>query len=307
MIFLQSTYQVHRGKPVMSFLAWVLALLPMLYGCNPDTELTYNSSDNVYFGLSTEVGLSAAEITALKLDTRDTVVSYTFALTPEKSTDTVWLPVALSGKRVPRDRSFKVTVEATGSTAEVSRHYQPLKDSYMLPADSGYALLPIVLFNTDVRLDTQSFNIKLRLVNSNDLRASVGELSTQTIMFSNRLEKPEWWNRWEGELGAYSRTKHALYLITVGNIDLVPNFDGDNQYMIPENLYYIEKLKALVAYPFDWVANNDKGYVLTEQPDGSYFLHHQTNADKKYLLKKSDEDGKYYFIDEAGLPVTINH
>lgn len=281
--------------------------MTLLFACNTDEPLKYSAADNVYFGSSREVGLSEEEIKDKKLDKRDSVLFYTFALTPEKNTDTVYLPVSLSGKRVHYDRKFKVNVTAEKTTAEPSLHYQPLLESYTLPADSGQALVPLILFNNDAKLDSQSLIVNVRLAASEDFGVDVAGKSETTVMFSNRLEKPVWWTLWEGELAAYSRTKHALYLIAVGNIDLVPNYNGENQYQIPYNLYLIEKLKALLVYPFDWVAENDKGYVLTENEDGTYFLHTEANPAKKYLLRKSQEDGEYYFIDEKNKPITINH
>ncbi|MBL0742995.1 DUF4843 domain-containing protein [Chryseolinea lacunae] len=287
--------------------AGCMLLMTLLFACNADEPLKYSSADNVYFGSSKEVGLSEEEIKDKKLDKRDSVLSYTFALTPEKTTDTVYVPVSLSGTRVHHDRKFKVVVTSKKTTAESSVHYQPLLESYTLPADSGQTWVPVILYNTDAKLDSQSLFINLKLASTEDFSVDVARKSETAIMFSNRLEKPLWWTLWQGELASYSRTKHALYIIAVGNIDLVANYDGENQYQIPYNLYLIEKLKALLVFPFDWVAENDKGYVLTDNGDDTFFLHTEANPAKKYLLKKSQEDGEYYFIDEKGKPITINH
>jgi hypothetical protein len=265
-------------------LLWVLLLCSCL-ACKKDEIEVYSAPDNIYF-------LTPAQ-------------SYTFAYTPEKQFDTMYLPVRISGKRVPFDRKFNVQVIADSSTAQAPTHYQPLEPFYTMPADSGLLFLPVIIYNTDTSLQSRSVRLSLELTPTEDFGVHLPTVTKATITFSSRLERPAWWDLWQDQLTDYSRVKHALYLAAVGRIELVADFSGENSFQIPYNLFVIDKFRRFLADPLAWVAAQSE-YVLEKKSEGKYEFYNAGNPTKRYGLELNPADGKYYFMNENQQRVTIN-
>lgn len=230
------------------------------------------------------------------IDPEDSVV-YTFAYRPELGSDTVFLPVKLAGMRADSVRQFGVIVVDSNTTAQEGIHYEAFKANYSLPADSGVYRLPVILYNTDPSLQTQSVKLTLKLKPGAGLDTSINKLIKARVILSSKLEQPGWWNTWP--LGAYSRIKHELFMIATGVTSMTE--DGLDA---PRNLFLVGRLNAMVADPFAWVNNNpDKGYVLTERNDGNYDFYASTNPAKLILVRKDASSGRFYFVDENGLDI----
>jgi hypothetical protein len=261
----------------------LMAAVVLMTACRKADKVTYHSSDNIYFDLD-------------PYNERDSII-YTFAYHPERPQDTVWVPVRISGNRINADRVYAAKVIDSGTTAIASKHYEPLKDQYKMPADSGFQFMPVILYNSDTQMVKRSFSLTIQLVSSGDFNTDFSTIITARIVFSNKLEKPVWWDMWLG--GYYSQVKHRLFRLAATTNDL-----SMNTLDAPQNTYYVDKLKSLLNSPFTWVTNNpDKGYVLTVRPDGNYDFYNPAAPDNKILLKKDASNGKYYFIDENGSEV----
>ena len=271
--------------------AWIAAAV--CAGCAEDHANVYTGSDNIYFDFDPAT------------KQRDSIL-YTFAFTPGVKVDTVYLPVRISGRRIPEARQFTVAVvnDAKRTTAQAGLHYEPLQSFYTIPADSGMAQVPFILYNEDPELENRSVAVTMVLTPTEDLGINLPDLITAKVVFSNRLEMPVWWQMWTGELRDYTRTKHALYLIAVGNIDLISSYEGNN-HLIPYNLFLIDKLRRFLREPFVWVEQNPD-YVLEEKSEGIYDFYRPDLPDIRYTLSKFVADGKYYFIDEYDERVIIN-
>lgn len=253
----------------------LMAAVALVTACQKKDIAGFHGAPNIYFNL----------------DPEDSVL-YTFALHTDKTTDTVWVPVEISGNRVNEDRVFSVKVIDSATTAVAKLHYEPLKEQYTLPAGAGFVYLPVILNNTDTMLVKQSFTLKLQLVPTADFSTELNELTSARIVFSNRLERPNWWSACPG--GAYSIVKYQLFRLsaTTGDVPL-------DQY--PLQIYYTARLQALLLSPSSWITNNpDKGYVLTDRPDGDKDFYEALHPDKKFLYKKDPLSGLFYFIDENG-------
>jgi hypothetical protein len=267
-------------KKLVNNLAMILVLFA---SCKKAGIITYDSSDNVYFDLN-------------PYGYQDSIL-YTFAYEPELLTDTVYVPVRISGNRVPTDRSYQVKVVESATTAVVNEHFEPLKESYSIAAGEGGGWLPVILFNTDTLLLTQSFVLTLQLEGTGDLGVEHKDIITARLVFSNKLEQPFWWTMWLGTY--YSQVKHQLFRLAATTDDLTT--EGMDA---PRNTYYVDKLNSLLNNPFNWVNSNpDKGYVLEQRPDGDYDFYYEGTPEKKILYKKNESSGKYYFIDEYGKEV----
>lgn len=261
----------------------ITILIAGLYSCTKTDDFLYRSpGDSVYF-----------DFDPAKTD-RDSII-YTFAYFPGALKDTVFLPVRISGVRVSHERSFGVMVVNKGTTAEVNTHYEPFRESYTIPADSGTFLLPVILYNTDPLMAEKSITLNVKLTPSDELDTANNKLINARIVFSNKLEQPVWWSKWIGSY--YSQTKHRLFLISAGGVTDLTMDDLD----APRNLYYADKLRALTNDPAGWIAKNpDAGYELTLRSDGNYDFYNKENPASAILYRKNRDSGKFYFIDEDG-------
>lgn len=226
----------------------------------------------------------------------DSVV-YTFAYKPDLGRDTVFLPVKLAGLRAGDQRQFGVIVVDSNTTARAGTHYEPFREWYTLPADSGIFRLPVIFFNTDPLLQTQSVKLTLKLKPGTGLDTAINTRIKTKLILSAKLEQPDWWNTWP--LGSYSRTKHELFIIATGVTFMTK--DGLDA---PRNLFLVGRLNVMIADPFAWVKNNpDKGYVLTQRTDGNYDFYATTNPARTILVRKDASSGRFYFVDENGLDI----
>jgi len=264
-----------------------LLYMAVLSSCKKATELQYASDDNIYFDLTDRNGARV-----------DSIV-YSFALFPELASDTVLLPLRVSGIRAEAERTFRIRVVDSVSTAVPKLHYKPLEDVYKLPAGQGIIKVPVIIYNTDTNLANKMVRIKFQLESTADLHAEFKKLDTLRLLFSNRLEKPVWWDTWSGELGPYSRVKHELFIRTSGTTELpATNSDATTT---PKVLYYTRRFRSFLNDPVGWVQDNpQEGYTVEPAGAGAYYFYSVTNPGKKYLMTLNAADNRYYFTDENG-------
>ena len=264
----------------------ILALIS-LGSCKKAEEMKFSHVANVYFDIYN--------------GDKDSIVR-TFAYTPTKAADTLLIPVRLSGIRTANSRNYNVRVETDSSSAVPDQHYQPLKASYSIPANAGIGYIPFIMYNKDKLLEEKSVSVIIKLTASDDFGIENPTMLRAKVVFSSKLEKPNWWDMW---LTNYSRTKHELFYITTGQTSMTTGSQGGLD--APKNLYYTGLLTIMMNNPFNWVTKNvAKGYVLQEVTTGntdSYYFFNTGNPSKKTLLRKNTQTGKYYFIDENGKEV----
>lgn len=282
-----------------TFLLFAFTLV--IISCKKENLTTYsspNGKDNIYLGAATA-------------DTAAYTYTYTFAYSPAQLRDTVWLKITVSGERTHQARSFVLAADPKNTTAVASKHYEPLKATYTMPADSGVVHIPVILLNNDTAL--QNKTVKLSVIVSGGTGFTTNlppALRTKQITFSNRLEEPDWWPYW-GQLGAYSRVKHQLFLISSGTRDLIqlnPAVDPNYFLQIPRCLYYINNVHEFLQDPFTWVQQNPAaGYTLTKRSDnsGDYDFYNLNTPNKKFWLKYFPSVNKLIFIDENGNQIII--
>lgn len=273
---------------------FVLLFSIFLFACKKNEQLVYSMKDNIYLNYGKDDSSS---------------VTYSFALHPELGMDTVWVPVIISGERVKRDRKFALTLLANKTTAVKELHYEVLKSFYVMPADSGTVRIPLVIKNIDTGLVSRSVTLSFEVSGGEDFNADLPlKIRSKSLLFSNRLERPLWWNDWQNTIGAYSRVKHQLFLLTSGTVDLVlyskPNFYLE----IPRNLFYIDNTRTFLKDPFSWVAKHpERGFVLTKRTDGTedYDFYNTASPEKKFYLKYYQQVGSYFFVNENGVQIII--
>lgn len=269
----------------------VLFVIAALASCQKNTIPLYQQSqDNVYFGFSTDKD-------------RDSV-TYTFAYTPGLQSDTFYLPINLSGNRSPKGLSYKVAVTDSGTTAVSGLDYAPLQESYILPADSGFTWLPVILLNKDTLLTQHSVGLNLHLVATSDLGVQLADVITARIIISNKLEQPDWWVRW---MTNYSDEKFELFIIATNGVTELANDPATYGLYAPQSLYYIGLMDDLINDPVAWIAKHaDRGYVLQQQTDGSYYFYNSATPATRLKVIFDPSANRYYFVQQNGGFVTPN-
>jgi hypothetical protein len=273
-----------------SFIITLLVIFAFLTACQKTKYLTYQSNDNVYFNFKDD-----------STTDRDSVV-YTFAFTPEKLSDTILLPIRISGNRVHKTRQYKVAIVQSGTTAVAGTHYVPLLSSYTIPADSGSSILPLIVYNKDTNLTRKAVALNLQLTATDDLQTQFTGLINARIIISNKLQMPSWWHLW---MTNYTDTKYRLFIIATGVTELAHGTDYG--LYAPQSLYFIGLMNNLILDPVSWVANNPgKGYALQARPDGNYDFYNKATPVQTILVKVDASTSSYHFIDENGSFVTPN-
>ncbi len=260
-------------------------LLLLILGCERGDLITYDHPANIYFDLNND-----------NLKTIPDSLTYTFAYDMTKAQDTLNLLTRISGFREGRIRHFRAYVEQDSSSAVAGDHYEPLQTQYPIPADSGNAFLPLVLYNT-AHLEEETVSLIVKLQATEDFGIENPRIIRARLVFSARLERPDWWDSWP--LAPYSRIKHQLFILVTEQTTLTT--EGLDA---PRNLYFSGLLSMMLNNPFAWVENNPKkGYVLepvTEEPNPNYHFFHQDNPSRTILLRYNTAAGRHYFIDENG-------
>ncbi|TCD02763.1 DUF4843 domain-containing protein [Pedobacter psychroterrae] len=263
---------------------YIIIILAVLCAssCKKAEEKLFDHAANVYFDIHN--------------GDKDSILR-TFAYTPTLPQDTVWLPVRLAGIRTEENRTFTARVETDSSSAVAGQHYEALKPSYSIAAGKGLGYIPLVIYNKDKALENQSVSVIIKLTGTPELGIENPYLIRAKVVFSAKLEKPDWWDFWP--LPPYSRTKHELFFLVTGQQSMTrEGLDA------PKNLYYVGLLNTMLGNPFNWVTKNPlKKYVIEAVTAGStdqYYFYNTDNPAKKTLMKKNVQNGKYYFIDENG-------
>lgn len=263
-------------------ISFIIAVI--IGSCSKEPDFLYDSLDSVYFNFE---------------DTTSSRITYTFAYEPGLAEDTIYLPVKISGKRVPFARSFRIAVVDSATTASPSLHYEAFKESYEIPADSGTLSLPVIIYNKDPQLDISTVTLAFSLIASDDFLVEFPDKISGRISFSNRLEQPGWWIYWMSSLGLYSRVKHQLFLISSGTIEMPDMSKPDAYLQVPKALFHIDQYKAFLNNPFTWVQQHTE-YALTEKANGDYDFYLKEAPGKIITLKWNQGSNTYYFIDENG-------
>lgn len=137
----------------------ILLFATIQLGCEKETLLYKGEEDGasgIYF-----YSVATTTIDGIPLSYRDSL-TYSFQNDPLIKVQHVFnVPVRTLGNISDQDRNFKVKV--IGGTAREGIDYEPLKESYVLPAGKSVGSIPVVLFRTPV-LTEKAITIDLELV-----------------------------------------------------------------------------------------------------------------------------------------------
>ena len=188
----------------MKKLYYIFLLLIAFGSCKDDADYPFAGKDAVYFQLQAE--------SYYWTKTLDSIV-YSFA-GKGVDQDTLWVRVNLAGEATPEGRPVIVVVDEEKTTAEAGLHYEALKVEDVLPGDSVYVNIPVIIYNKDKALENKQVVIGLALKPSEALELGITERLSCRLLVSNMLGKPTYWESTiKYDFGVYSRRKHELCMI----------------------------------------------------------------------------------------------
>ncbi len=141
------------------------------------------------------------------------------------------------------DEHIKLEVVPEGTTADASLY--EVSEYYVARAGQRFDTCWITVKKAAV-LDTEKVRLKLRLVDSEDIRAGRTDCLTFVIWFSNKMSKPSWWSSTVQSyyFGPYTEEKLAAMMEFFGK-DLVGSNDSQfRQYAIEFKQYLKQQKEA---------------------------------------------------------------
>ena len=172
----------------------------LLTACQENEMNGFDNEGAVYFQLSSQWS-----------NTVDSIV-YSFAGKTE-ITHTVKLQVNLMGEAADHDRTVRVTLDPSLTTAKEGTHYEALQASYTLPAGAYTMEIPVVLLGNDPALEERSFQVAVKLEASDDLSLGLSKRIVARVIVSKLLTRPPYW---EDAFGPYSKVKHEHCILELG-------------------------------------------------------------------------------------------
>lgn len=151
----------------------------------------------------------------------DSVVNYTFVYSDKAvKSDTFWLEVKHIGHVPTTDLHFtlKQIKETEGEQAAPGVHYIAFDDPgvtawCVMPAGQITAKVPLILLR-DASLQQQDVRLRIAVTDSGDYLAGVDGLIQKLFVLSDRLVRPESWERYIEAFvyGTYSKKKHEFLI-----------------------------------------------------------------------------------------------
>ncbi len=185
----------------------MVAGMMLVSACKTNQLIPFEEPDAVYFGNPTVIG------------TANMLTNYTFAKYPNKTADTIKIPVSLLGDPAGQDREISVVaVDSSIVTAHPGIEYK-LLPPYKMPANTVSTTIPVVVYRTP-GMDSLTYTLLLKIEGNHELQAGI---SAQTMYRINIafLQKPadwdiyagsEGWAKYPANFGTWTRTKYKVVL-----------------------------------------------------------------------------------------------
>lgn len=210
----------------MKYLFYISVVF-LLASCRKEAVMTFQGPDGITFYTD-------------KYEADSLTYSFAFAIT-EKSRDTVWLKMRVSG--TVSDKPRRILVKAGEGTTAVNGRDYILPEAF-LPAGTLTVKYPVVLLNSP-EMKTTVFRLVLQVAESGDLIVgAIGQEMGQTtsldkfvIQVSNQLVEPAYWPDISSRFGAFSATKFRFMIQVTGLTEFSVEAIGiDGLYNLPVKL-----------------------------------------------------------------------
>ena len=192
----------------------IIALLAAVWGltaCSEEKIETYDATASyIYFD---------------KSSTEST--EFSFAYEPSLTTGTVSLKLKTITCLSERDRTYAVQVVKDETTAQEGRDYEIHAQELTVKANDSIAYLNIEVKKNEA-ISGKSVTLVLELIPSADFEPGIVKNRKATVIISDKLFRPEWWDSWHESsgLGTYSDKKYSLFIQQSGIYDLTLDTNG---------------------------------------------------------------------------------
>lgn len=155
----------------------------------------------------------------LLYDSNDTLISfvssdsidYSFSFEPVDYTEhEIKIPIEIVGVPVNYDREYNVVVDDDASTA-LESEYEIINENFVIAANKMSDTLVIKLIKSD-RINNETVKVKLDLLSTSDFGTPPVEKTSMVVNFTNKLNKPSWWDSWAPIFGDFSQIKYKLWI-----------------------------------------------------------------------------------------------
>ena len=179
---------------------YIMLVILTLAGCKEDVPTLFNEPDGIYFSASSDS------------------ISYTFAKYPNRTKDTLKLPVTILGNAAGKDRTISVEkITATDVNATEGVHYK-LLGPYTMPANKVSTVIPVVIYRTP-DMDSLTMTFVLQVKSNENFQPGISSKTSLKVKVGF-LQKPSTWGeftgtQWAGysaNFGTWTRTKYKVIL-----------------------------------------------------------------------------------------------
>ena len=183
----------------IKFIIICLWAVMMLASCKKDTLMFFDDNNYLYVNLTKE--------TTQVYPQR----SFTFTFAAESMKEKLFqVPVKFAGRLSDKDRSFKVSVIDTLTTAVNGEDFEIVSDDQKILAGQSEGFIELKLKRT-AKMKTATYTIAFKIEDNENFKS--GQQPIAKVLVSDRLIKPEWWVAQHVRLlGTYSNLKCLLWL-----------------------------------------------------------------------------------------------
>jgi len=146
-------------------------------------------------------------------------LTYTFVF---ESTDVesveIGLAVKIIGTASDSDRQFRIEVDPDITTGVSGTDYAPLPEFGIVRANQLIDTVYVTLLRNE-SLVTNQKSLGVRLVSADDFELGTYDKLNFKINFSDKVEKPAWWDAMGLSYGTYSDVKYRMLVIVSGLTD----------------------------------------------------------------------------------------
>lgn len=191
--------------------------------CDKEIDKFSEQENYIYFNMPYTTDNYGRETT-----TRVDSLSYSFELDDVSVTSyTFKIPVNAISVAADRDRKYKVEVVADETNAESSDWDESSIANTTMKAGELFDTLCVKVYRTE-SLKTTWKHIMFRIVGNEEFGEGYRNLLTAKISFSDQLNAPDWWKKWQSYFGDFCREKFVkwreiYYLGADPNTDIYGN------------------------------------------------------------------------------------
>ncbi|MDR1273955.1 MAG: DUF4843 domain-containing protein [Odoribacteraceae bacterium] len=237
-------------------LYYIAGALLALASCSEASREMFHAPDGVYFRMP------AGDTTLI---TRADTIVYSFAFDFTATRREICIPVEIVGFAASTDRTYRVQITNHGDARE-GLHYDAVNPVQTIRAGKTRDSLRVT-FSRTPDMQRAAKKIGITILPGGDLPGGVRERMHVAVQVSDVLEKPSWWDKWNGKFGgAYDPQIYKAWMgIWGGKGDLSaytqPNWWGAPQvltaiidlktYFEAHETYYLDRptVRIIIPYP----------------------------------------------------------